>query len=646
MKTQTKDSYILSADEIQERFGLDVMTAEVIRHGLINATSQMAWNLTTSAFSSIVRDMQDFAVGISSPWLPEENLQLDLLAAAEGCAIHFFTFQYKARNNILEYGPENLKPGDVLIYNDPFRGGSHVMDVGLAKPIFYNGEIVSFACTDSHWADIGGPVPGGFSPGFAKDMYSEGIRISPRLLYREGERVKETFDLFLDNTRIPEFSLNDLQALAATAGLAEKIVLSLLDKYGKETLMNSMKYILDYGERRMRSAIASFPDGDFSGECYIDDDGVTDETHKIVSKIKIRGSNIELDLSGSSRQAIGNINAQASDVASAGLIGLKSIILPDIETNAGLFRPIDFVLPPGALIHSLPPAANTGGHLVPTTKLVSAIHQSLAEVVPEKVTADALADVPTIALSGWDDRGQTPEPFLCFHIQYGPFGGTATHDGLSHSLNIIGNTMELSYEIDEQFYPVITSFKEFVTDTAGAGKFRGGPAVRWDHLSLVDTNVTVGFDHVRVGTKGVLGGEGGFPTYVGKVEPENWNVIERKENIPINGGWTPTKVMTYQSGMINPETGELDYQSGEFHSGKWANKPFKKGAILVTQTAGGAGYGKPLEREPKLVQLDVINELISYESARNIYGVVLDQISYQIDEKATIELRNKMIKGA
>ncbi|QEC46172.1 hydantoinase B/oxoprolinase family protein [Baekduia soli] len=628
--------YVASAEDIRERFDIDLTTGEVIRHSLINTCSQMAWNLTVSAFSSVVRDLQDFSVGIASPWLPDQDLQLDLLASAEGCAIHFFTFQYKARNNIMEFGLDNLEPGDVLVYNDPFRGGSHVMDIGCARPVFVGDEIIAFTMTDAHWVDIGGPVPGGFSPGYATDMWMEGIRLSPRLLFRGGKKVKSTFDLFLDNTRIPEISLNDLQAKVATLGLGEQAIRRSVEKYGRDTFVNAMRYVLDYGERRMRAAIAELPDGDYLGEDAIDDDGIVDEEHLVKATLRKRGDCIELDLSGSARQSVGNANGQSSDVASGGHIAIKSMILPDVDTNAGLFRPIDMVLPAGSIVHALPPAANTQGHLLPTCKLTTAVQQALANARPDMAVGESYDDIPTIGFGGLDTRGDTPAPFVCFQVPFGPFGGTATHDGLSYSLHIIGNCLELSYEIEEEFYPIVILRKEFVPDTAGAGTFRGGPAMVWEEMPLVDVTASASFEHIRHRTKGVFGGAGGHSAFISLVDPAPGDDAPSTHD----GGSQPRG--TVISGMVDVATGAIDVEHGEFRTGKWANRSIPARSVIVMQVAGGAGYGSPLERDPVRVQRDVEDELVSIDGAREHYGVVIDPTTLTVDEAATTARRTEL----
>lgn len=641
-RKEKRASYVLTAKEVEERFGLDLLTAEIIRHGLVNVSSQMAKNLQTSAFSPVVRDMQDFAVGVASPYRPEQGLYLDLLASAEGCAIHFFVFQYKARNNILEFGIENLKEGDVLVYNDAYRGGSHVMDVGCAKPVLYKGEIIAFTLTDGHWVDIGGPVPGGFSPGFARDMYSEGMRISSRYLYRRGKPVKATFDLFLDNTRIPYLSIGDLQAHAATLTLGERLVLKYVEKYGVEVFRRAMAYILDYGERRMREALSNLPDGTYEGEDYIDDDGVTPEPILVRSCLTVRGDRAELDLSGSSRQSLGNASGQGCDVGSAGHIAIKSMLLPDIHTNAGLFRPIDLIIPWGSIAQALPPAPSTQGHLLPTCKLVTAVQQSLAQVLPEQAVGESYNDVPTIAWSGWDHREKPANPFVIFQVPYGPFGGTSTHDGHCYSLEIIGNCLELSCEIEEELYPFVVLRKEFVIDTAGPGKYRGGPAVRWDEMVFCDAVLSASFEQVRFPTKGTLGGQGGAPARIFQIPRERWDIREKKEGYPTQAGRTPKEHVEIISGMVNPETGEIDLQRGEFRTGKFALRPVPAWTPTVFQVAGGGGYGDPLERNPELVRRDVLDEIVSIEGARRDYGVVIDPHTLTVDGKATRELRRTL----
>lgn len=642
-ESEHRDEYSISDEECREEYGIGLRDAELLRHRFVDIASQFAVSLQKGAFSVVIRDMQDFGVGIMAPYAPEEeDLHMDLLASAEGCPIHFFNLQYKARNNILEYGVENLEPGDVLIYNDVFRGGSHVMDVQTACPVFHDGEVVAFINVDGHFTDIGGSVPGGFSPGM-EDMYSEGLRISPRLLYSEGEPVKETFDLFLDNLRIPELSFADLQNYGATLLQARELVKETYENWGAETVDASRHYILDYGERRMRAALDELPDGVYEGEDYVDDDGISDEQYPIRTTLTVSGDHAELDFSGSAGQVPGNINASPSDVASAGLISLMSMLLNNVHVSAGMFRAVDMQIPKGSILYALPPAATTQGHLIPTMKANSAISQSLSEELPQQAIGEDYNDCPTISMAGWDPRVE--DYFLIFQVSYGPFGGTCDHDGHCYSLQYMGNCREMAYEIEEEIYPFVVLRKEFVEDSAGAGEYRGGPAIRWDQLLRFDGQLTVAFDHMRQETMGVNGGEGGDPSYIFEIDPEKYDVQEATECYPANNGRTPAEYRKMVSGVYDPETGELDLENGEFHSGKFSERPLPAWQPWGHVVAGGAGNGDPLDRIPELVRTDVRDDLVSVEAAAETYGVVLDPQTLEIDHEAT-ETKRETLKEA
>jgi N-methylhydantoinase B len=311
------------------------------------------------------------------------------------------------------------------------------------------------------------------------------------------------------------------------------------------------------------------------------------------------------------------------------------MILPDVDTNAGLFRPIDMVLPAGSIVHALPPAANTQGHLLPTCKLSTAVQQALADARPDMAVGESYDDIPTVGFAGLDTRGEVPAPFVCFQVPFGPFGGTATHDGLSYSLHIIGNCLELSYEIEEEFYPIVILRKEFVQDTAGAGTFRGGPAMVWEEMPLVDITASVSFEHIRGKTKGVFGGAGGHSAYISVVDPA------ADGEAPSTNQGHPDPRGTVISGMVDTATGAIDVDNGEFRTGKWANRPIPGRSVVIMQVAGGAGYGDPFEREPERVQRDVEDDLVSVAAAREQYGVVIDPETLAVDSAATESLRSQ-----
>lgn len=635
--SRTDAKYSITSEECQDRYDLDLRDAELIRHRFVDIASQTALDLEKGAFSVVIRDMQDFGVGVMAPYRPDEGLHMDLLASSEGCPIHFFNLQYKARNNLREYGIENLNSGDVLIYNDVYRGGSHIMDVQTCAPVFYDDEIVAFINVDGHFIDIGGSTAGGFSPG-VEEMYDEGIRLSPRLLYDQGEPVKETFDLFLDNLRMPEIIYADLHNYAATLLQAGDLVRETYDKWGTETVNSGRHYILDYGERRMRAALDDLENGTYQGEDFVDDDGATDKQHRVRTTLTVKGDHAELDWSGSASQVQGNVNASPSDVASSGMISLMALLMDDPHVSAGMFRAVDMQLPFGSIVNALPPAATTQGHLIPTMKSCSAIWNMLSEEVDDPVAED-YNDCPTVTMSGLDHRGEEPEYFLIFQVPYGPFGGTSQHDGHSYSIQVLGNCREMAYEIEEELYPHVVLRKEFVQDSAGAGENRGGPAIRWDQLLRFDGELSAAFDHMRQETMGIRGGEGGDPAYLYMIDPEAYDVESADECYPAEGGHTPPEYRDMIAGVFDLETGEVDLVDGEFHSGKFSGRPLPAMQPFVNVVPGAGGNGDPTERNPEAVRRDVRDGLVSVEAAEETYGVVIDESSMEIDHSATAEIR-------
>lgn len=634
-RTEQSSEYVITDEECRENYGLGLTDAELLRHRFVAMVSQIAERLQNGAFSVVIRDMQDFGIGILAPHDPADDLHMDLVASAEGCPIHFFNLQYKARNNIREYGIDNLEPGDILVYNDVYRGGSHVMDNQVAAPVFHDDELVAFINIDGHFTDIGGSVAGGFAPGIT-DMYSEGLRLSPRLLFEGGEPVKETFDLYLDNLRTPEITFGDLQNYGSTLLEATELLEDLCEQEGAETVRNAMQYTLDYGERRMRAALDELPDGYYEGEDQIDDDGVnTDQELKVKTALKVRGDHAEVDFSGSSAQVQGNINGSPSDLTASAHIGLMSLLLNDVHVSAGMFRAVDVLLPTKSIVQAAPPAATTQGHLVPSAKAISAIQNTLSEEISGKGVAESYNDVPTVAMSGWDGRGDEPEFFLIFQVPYGPFGGTSENDGHCYSLQIMGNCREMAYEIEEELYPHVVLRKEFVRDSAGAGEHRGGPAIRWDQMVRFDSELTVSLEQMRQETMGVEEGKGGDPAYIFEIDMDKWDSKTADQCYPADGGRTPAEYRNMISGVIDTETGEIDLENGEYHTGKFSDKPLPAEQPFATVVAGGGGFGDPYERDPEAVREDVRDDLVSIEAAKEEYGVVIDPDSLEIDYEAT-----------
>jgi N-methylhydantoinase B len=609
-------STALSVQEVEARYGIDLTAAEVLRHAFGYIALQMQQKINAAALSPLLSEMNDFGIGLLAPSDAERDLDYDAIAMSTGAPAHFVINQYYARMAIDKWGAENFEPGDVVIYNDPYSGGSHVNDIGAVMPIFHDGRLLGFAASITHWLDIGGPIPTGFGPGLQRDMYAEGIRLSPRLLYKGGELVRETVELFTEQTRIPDMSVNDLQVVKAALQVGVDMAGHYAERYGAEAYLGAVQYALDYSERAVRAALLEIPDGLYEAEDYLDNDSAG---NPMLLKCAVRkfGSEIEIDFSGSAREDWSGYACQWADTVSAAHLGLQSILLESIPPNAGAYRPVHVVAPPGSCFHALPPMSTNSGHLFFLVKATTLVKMAISKADPKLAVGEHYDDICIISFSGVDDRPPTPKPFVYIRFPFGPYGGHAFGDGSSYMPVEQGNAVETSIEFEEEASPLLFLEREFVTDTAGAGRHRGGPATRVLLAPLVDTESTYQLEQCRFPTKGTFGGGGG--TMAG--------IHLHRGGLD---GWAKGAelgVPEVVAGFADPEDGtpaDATDERAEFRVSKLAGVQFKAGDLITLQVAGAGGYGEARERDPDAVRRDVRNEILSAREAQRLYGVDVD----------------------
>lgn len=609
--TAQAQSPALSARDVEARYGIDLTTAEVIRHALEHIAMQMQVKINTGALSPLLSEVNDFGIGLLSPRDEQRDLDFDAIAMGTAAPGHYVINQFYARMAIEHWGVERIEPGDVLIYNDPYRGGSHVNDIGAVMPIFVDGELMGFSTSITHWLDIGGPAPTGFGPGLQRDMYAEGIRLTPRHLYRRGELVRETVELFTEQTRIADISVNDLQVIKGALELGADMVSHYVRRYGREAYAGAVQYALDYSERAVRAALARLPDGDYTAEDHLDNDmnGNPMFARCVVRK---RGEEIEVDFSGSSREEWGGYACTWSDTVTGAHLGLQ-VALPDsVSPNAGAYRPVHVVTPPGSCFHALPPASTNAGHTMFICKAISLVKEAVSQADPALAVAEHYDDVPLIGFAGLDTRSGRPAPFVYMRIFLGPFGGTARGDGSCYTFAEGGNCVEPSVEFDEETFPLLQLAREFVPDTAGAGAHRGGPATRVLLVPLVDAESFYQLDQCRFPTKGALGGATGSKAMVAvhRKALDDWAARRELGDPEVLGG------IVDADGRLSATEDE----SGEFRLSKCAGVPFGAGDIVVYQVAGGGGCGDPATRDPEAIRRDVRNGIHTAEGAHAAYG--------------------------
>jgi N-methylhydantoinase B len=564
----------------------------------------MQIKINTAALSPLLSEVNDFGIGLLAPRDAQRDLDFDAIAMGTAAPAHYVINQYYARMAIEHWGVDNFAPGDVIVFNEPYRGGSHINDVGTLMPIFLDdGELIGFAAAITHWLDIGGPIPTGFGPGLQRDMYAEGIRISPRHLYRGGELVRETVQLFTEQTRIPEISMNDLQVIHSALSLGAEMVLRYVRRYGKEAYAGAIQYSLDHTERAMRAALTQIPDGEYTAEDYMDNnmDGDPMLVHCTVRKY---GDEVEVDFSGSSRNEWGGFACTWSDTVSGAHLGLQVALQDSISPNAGAYRPVHVVVPPGCCLHALPPMSTNAGHTMFIAKAINLVKRALTQADPAMAVAENYDDVPFMSLVGADTRTAVPTPFIFINVFQGPFGGTAQGDGSCYTFMEGGNCVVTSVELEEETYPVLLLEREFVTDTAGAGRHRGGPATRTVIVPLADCESSFQLDQCRIPPQGALDGDSGSRGFIAvhRGGLDAWAVGADLGEPEVLAG-----IVDGSGRLVDEEVpGET-----AFRSSKQAGVLIGARDLVIHQGPGAGGCGDPAGRDPSAVARDIRNDIVT-----------------------------------
>jgi N-methylhydantoinase B len=631
------DEYFLSARDVEETYGIDLIAGEVLRHSLIDVTRQMHGSMLRAAFSAIVRESMDFAVAVH---VVNDDGTTDMVAITEGCPQFAFTHQHMANMVLDEYGLENLGPGDTLVCNDPFRGGIHFGDLNFFRVIFDEDGRPAFVLSDAaHVYDIGGPTPGGFNMA-ATSMYEEGLRIPPTLIVSGGVMVRPTVNLLLENTRDPHMMIGDVRALLGTLKTGEERMRALIARHGIDKVRNACHYTLGLSERRMRSALRRVPDGTYRAERYFDDDGVQLEPLRVSVAFTVRGSRAEIDFSGTDPQCMGPLTTCWEDAARS-VQGPKMMLDPRHPMNAGAMRPFDVLLPPGSMLLGLPPTSQSN-HIEAGNKVSAVTIDAIAQACPETAVASDSGTTSALTFWGFDTRpGREGQPFLGILMAAGGWGGTSVSDGVSFCMCPQSNCRAGVIEMAEIEAPYVIWEWGSLIDSAGAGRHRSGFASVASVEALTDGFVTPFTDGARRASPGAQGGSSG-PTCFGMIIDH-----EPGTALPSWNGIMPADAYTPMFGIFDDE-GRPDPKHGTFGNGTLTQTchlvgfPVKAGQIYRFLSAGAGGLGDSLERDPQRVLRDVIDERVSLAQARDSYGVAVEPETLSIDMQATDELRAEL----
>jgi N-methylhydantoinase B len=605
----------------------DIIDLETIRYGLIEVARDMHQALMRSAFSPIVRDIMDCTAAIH---MRTDN-GWEMVSSFEGCMQHAFTSQHICNFAMSEWDEDTLEDGDVILVNDPWRGAIHCADINILRPIRINGRVEFILHSTSHLADLGGPIPGGFSNG-VQTSFEEQLKFPPTLLYAGDVPVRSVFNFLLENVRVPASVLGDIRALNGCLKIGEKRLRELVERYSHEKIRAGAMYGIDMTEQSMRAGIAKIRDGDYRAEDFLDEDGVTLERIPLVATLKVRGDSIEVDYSDTGRQPLGNVGTAWCE-ATRCIEAIKFIVDPSSSVNSGTLRPIEALLPPGSAVCSLPPTS-VSNHVDIGGRIINLITQAMGQAVGERAIGSDSGTLGMLTLGGVDSRaGHEGDPWASFAISGGGWGGTWKSDGLTFCTSAIGNCRTSVQEHVERESPIIVVQHEIMPDSGGAGLNRGGFGAIYTITALSDTAITITGDRTRVGTPGVQGGGRGMPFYGWLIPDFDFS---QKVDVFNLDGCEPLFGMFDEDGRPAPDTGEFG-QGTKYGSSKVSGIILQPGQAIRVIIGGGGGWGDPLQRPAQKVLNDIFDGLHTESFAKSAYGVVVS--GGTVDEQATIELR-------
>jgi len=548
---------------------IDPVTLSVIQNGLTQVCNEMDLAFVRAAFSPVIAEGLDRSDGIYAP------VTGDLIAQGElGLPIFVGTMQYSTRA-VIERG-KNVQEGDIFIINDPYMGGTHLMDVKFVQPFFYRGKLFAWLANTGHWPDIGGMVPGGFSAR-ATESEQEGLRLPPVKLFKRGQIDEEILSIIMSNIRIADQRIGDIQAQAAALNIGKERLTALLDRYGAGLVERAIAELRVRARQQMQAKIETIPEGVYHGETVVDSDGVVDQPLYVrVAITKQKGGNsLHFDLSASSTPCRGPMNSVLATTRSSIFLAMKHIF-PELPINAGTFEPLEIDDPVGTFLDARYPSPVSGCAAEVSQRIAEAVFLALAKALPERLFGAPAGTSGNLAIGGLDPK--TGRNYVMYIVTGGGYGGDEHHDGISNGCSTIGIAKTPPLEILEQRFPIL--FEEFAIaeDSAGAGRHRGGFGVRYKVvLRRGEARASFVMDHGRVGPPGIFGGEDGAPNHIEIV----------------------------QNGKV----------STPLHLSKDQDVALSSGDYLRVRTPGGGGYGDPTERLRELSQLDRLRGYLSRDAS-------------------------------
>ncbi len=573
----------------------NAVTLAVVAGALDSAIREMTLTMRQAAMSPTLAIGNDFSNAIFDG-------QPNMVLQGQDQPVHLGAMIF-ATKGIVEYFGDDLAEGDVIYHNDPATGGSHLQDMTMYKPVFFEDELLFWTVNRGHMDETGGPRAGGYNP-LAEEIWAEGLRISPVKVYARGKRRQDVIDFIVTNFRTRRVWLGDLGAQLAAVTVAERRLLRLLERYGAATVKASLQALLDIAETRSRADIHAMPNGEYYGSSFIEDDARGSGDLKLDATIRIDDDEMLVKLEGPP-QTRSYINSYAANTMGGIYLGVVTYLDPDIPHNEGMYRPISVDLGPlGTIVNAREPAACSMATSVPYGHIAEAVRNALAQAVPERA-GGGWAKVCIDVLTGIDPRDGEHYGFLSHMTGWGGGGAFWGQDGepVVGPIEVAGAAMTGDVEAIEVRLPLHISRYELDPQSASSGRWRGG----WGsilEMSPLDHTPKVSFigDGMKFAPPSVLGADSShnadrvFRKYI--VTPDG------RERVPLHSVRDVSEV-----------------------------------ELLEIHVAGGGGVGNPFERDPQAVLRDVRDEMISVELAKEEYGVVVDLDQLMVDKDATSALR-------
>ena len=570
----------------------DPFLREVIKYAFDAIADNMALTLMRTSHSGIVRDSLDFSTALS-------DATGQTIAQGVCTPMHLGCFQ-DALKNVINSFKEKIYQDDVFIFNDPFAAaGQHLPDIYITSPVFRNSRIVAWATALAHHSDVGGIVAGSNALG-AYEIFQEGLRLPVVKFLERGVPNQALWDVITLNVRTPEKVLGDLQAQIAACKSCEKELGDLFDRYGVETVLQYADHLQDYAEELTKSEIRKVPNGIYSFTDHIDGLGKDPQPVILNVKVTVEDETVIVDWEGTSKQVPGGINPSFPFTKSCAYAALRSILDADIPNCEGFSRPITVRAPLGSLLNPKFPAP-CGARGITGYRMIDCLFGALSSAVPDNVTADTTGGSTLPTISGYING----KAYVFCETFMGTWGGTSKHDGQEGVPHMGANQSNVSVEMIEQDYPIRINQYGLVSDTGGAGQYRGGLALMREYESLHDgALLNVRSDKRDFPPHGLFNGKNGKPSK-NILNPDSKHKI-----LPVL--------------MTEVET-------------------LNRGDVFRHIMAGGGGYGDPLKRTPELVLKDVIEEKVTIAGAREDYSVVIIKKAeeFMIDSIATKKLRTQ-----